>query len=303
MSAREDFEEHVMPSGAVCFYRESDHSYWPTIKPKSKKPDAEWSGCKPQFTGVSTVSSPFDFKPDGLMRWAAKTNGIGIAMLAAGALELDDADDIRAQLAWLDNERTIWSALEEAELTYNDLRDMRAEEGTNVHKHALHELATGSPVPAYDELTEAETGYAQGVVGFWLAHAPATLSAEQVVMDAELRVAGRLDLRARLQARCGRKRCPCRLLDLGDLFLADAKTSGYIPTKHHVQVVGYEHCAVVSGFEPTRAQWILQVDEQGGWELIPARATPEHFKTAVAAYRGAYEINKAAEADRKERLA
>lgn len=306
MSAREDFTEHVMPSGAVVFYREGDHSYWPSIKPKSKKPDAEWSGCRPQLTGISTVSAPFDFQPDNLMRWAAKTNGVGIAQLVADTIAGLDPQllsyDVATAFAWCDNERTIWQALEEAELTYADLKDRRAEEGTNVHKHALHALASGKPVPDYHELTEQEHGYAQGVADFWLAHMPEPLQAEQVVCSLELGVAGRLDLRCKLGALCGRPSCPCRfLIPNRHAALIDAKTSGYIPNKHHVQVAGYEWCAKVSGIGASQAQWILQVDEDGGWELVPVRATADHFKTAVAAYRGAAEIGKAAEADRKLR--
>lgn len=312
MSSREDFAEHVMPNGAVCFYRDSDHSYWPSIKPKSKKPDAEWSGCKPQLTGVSTVSGPFDFQPDNLMRWSARTNGIGIALLAADALALEDADDIKTALAWLEDHTTIWKALQEAGLTYEDLREQRADEGTNVHKHALYALASGKAVPDYDEMTAVEHGYAQGVAAFWLEHDPLPLQAEQVVIDLGLGVAGRFDLRARLRARCGRPKCPCQsmlLLAEGEtpptpgagLFMADAKTSGFIPTKHHVQVAGYEHCASVSGLGETEAQWILQVDPAGGWELIPCRANAEDFAIATYAYRRSARIAKDAKNDRKER--
>jgi hypothetical protein len=290
--------EHRMPSGASCFYRDSDHSYWLGIEPKKKRtPDGDWKGCG-RLTGVSTVANPFDFNPENLMRWAARTNGIGIAMLAAPALALDEADVMKAELAWLEDDRTIWRALEQARLTFNDVRDIAAERGTNVHKHALHALATGKTVPDYAELTEEEHGYAQGVASFWLEHDPEPLQAEQVVMDPDMSVAGRLDLRARLKARCRRPGCPCAEMPAGGVSLIDVKTSGYLPLKHHVQIAGYDHCAQTSGFGASDAAWILQVDAEGGWKLVPCRATREDFELAVNVYRRAAQIGNAARADR-----
>lgn len=294
-----DFERCEVPSGAVCYYRDSDHSYWRTIEPRRKRdPEGEWKGGG-RLTGVSTVSSPFDFNPDNLMRWAARTNGIGIAQLVNAAIEEDDPDP--PQIDWLRSHETIWTVLTEQGLTYADVRDARAEEGTNVHKHALYALATGKPVPDYHELTEAEQGYGAGVADFWLEHFPDPLSAETVVMDLELGVAGRLDLRTRLRARCGRSECACHTLPKNGIAMLDAKTSGFIPNKHHVQIAGYEKCARVSGLGESDAQWILQVDAEGGWELIPVRATARHFDLAVEVYRGSADISKAAKADRKER--
>ena len=305
MSTRDDYTEHVMPNGAVCFYRDDDHSYFTGIEPKKKRePEGEWKGCG-RLTGISTVSSPFDFNPENLMRWAAKTNGIGIAMLVGEALSADhDAETIRTQLAWLENDVTIWHALEASSLTFNDVREIAAERGTNVHKHSLYALAMGKSISDHEELTDDERGYAHGVEAFWLEHHPEPFQAEKVVMDTDLGVVGRFDLRCRLQAWCGRPRCPCRAVTVGkDMVMLDAKTSGFIPTKHHVQVAGYDWCAIQSGIGGSSAQWILQVDEHGGWELIPVRATAQDFMVAVDAYRRAGRINNAARADRKEREA
>lgn len=284
MSTRADFQEHEMPSGATCYYRDSDHSYWTDIKPKTKQPDSEWSGVG-RLTGVSTVSAPVDFRPDNLMRWSAKTNGKGIAMLAADALELDDAESIRDQLSWLSDADSIWRTLEAHSLTYEDLRDEAGERGTNVHVHALHELASGKPVPAYEEMTDEERGRARGVTEFWLEHDVQPLQAEQVVLDLELGVAGRLDLRC--------------ILD-GEPAIVDLKT-GFLALKHHTQLAGYEHCARVSALGETAAQYFLQVDEDGGYDLVPCRATVEDFIAAVDVYRRSGRIAKEAAADRRAR--
>lgn len=304
-----DFERHTMPNGAECFYRDSDHSYWLGIEPKAKgDPEGDWKGCG-RLTGVSTASSPFDFQPDALMRWAAKTNGIGVAELVQTTFDVCEGDptlNLRDELAWLLDPDSIWQALERDSLTFNDVRDQAAERGTNVHKHSLYELACGKPVSAHDAMTDEEQGYARGVEAFWLEHMPETFQAEKVVMDAELGVAGRLDWRGRLQARCGRLDCPCRFLPIvGDdhpaMLLLDCKTSGYIPTKHHVQVAGYDHCCRASGIGHSDQGWILQVDGDGGWEIVLGCAFPEDFEVAVDAYRRAAKIKSRARADRKAR--
>lgn len=85
------------------------------------------------------------------------------------------------------------------------------------------------------------------------------------------------------------------------MVLLDAKTSGYIPLKHHVQIAGYEHCCEVCGVGSCDAAWILQVDENGGWELAPGRATVEDFTQAVDVYRRAARVDREAKADRKAR--
>jgi hypothetical protein len=306
-----DFERHTMPNGSECWYRDSDHSYWLGVEPKRKRdPEGDWKGVG-RLTGVSTAASPFDFQPDALMRWAAKTNGIGIAELVNCALNMCDEDptlNLRDELTWLLDAETIWKALERDSLTFNDIRDQAAERGTNVHKHSLYELALGKPVSAHDEMTEDEQGYARGVEAFWLEHMPETFQAEKVVLDAELGIAGRFDWRGRLQARCGRPTCPCRAIqivgeDNPSMLLLDAKTSGFIPLKHHVQIAGYGHCCEVCGIGSCDAAWILQVDGDGGWELVPGQATAEDFMGAVDVYRRAARIDSAAKADRKIRAA
>jgi hypothetical protein len=291
-----DFEEHVLPSGQPVYYRDRDHSYWRDVEMRR----GEYGG-KGRLTGVTTVVAPYDWRPDNLMRWAAKSNGAGVAMLAAEALCCETLEEMRASLRWLETPESIWQALEDARATYEDLREEAGEKGTNVHKHALHELALGRPVPAYSEMTEQEKGFAGGIVAFFLDHDPETLQAEQVIADHDLGIAGRFDLRCIPRSRCEDRRCPCRQLMPGEIVLVDAKTSGYISLKAHAQLAGYEHGACVSGIGDSSAQWVLQVFEDGSYRLIPARATAEDFTVAVDLYRRAARIGRDIGADRRLR--
>lgn len=281
-------EPHQLPNGSHVFYRDSDHAYYREVVERK----AGWCG-KGRLTGVSTVTAPFDFKPDLLMKWAARMNGEGIAVLAAEGLSLEDADDMRSALRWLESAESIWGALLDAELTYEHLRDASAASGTAIHKHALHALSTGRPVPDLDVLSDEERGCAQGVMAFWLDCDPEPLQSEQVVADLELGVAGRLDLRCLLGA--GRYR--------GETVMVDAKSklgdSRYVPIKHHAQLAGYEHCARVCGVGESDRQLILLVDAEGGYELIEGQADAEDFGFGVEVYRRSARIGSAAKRARK----
>jgi hypothetical protein len=281
------FERHEMPNGTVVWYRDSDHSYWRDVKRNGQG----WSGTG-RLTGVSTVSAPLDFRPDNLLKWAARLNGEGIAILASDGLGCDDVDEMRASLAWLMSADAIWQALEDSELTFEHVRDRAAKRGTNVHKHALHALATGAPVPAFDRLTEEERGFARGVMAFWHELEPDPLQAEQVVWSERLGVAGRFDLRARLNGIYGGQSM------LGATCLVDAKTSGFISNKHHGQLAGYDLLARESGIGESERLLILQVDADGGYELLDAAATHEEFEDALRVYRAAGRIGKVARAAR-----
>lgn len=274
MSDYGDLIRHDMPSGAVVFYRDSDHSYWSEAKQKAGR----WSGSG-RLTGVSTVVAPLDFRPDNLMKWAAHLNGRGVAVLAAEGLSLEDADDMRAALGWLASADGVWQALADARLLFSDYRDDAGKRGTNVHEHSLHALASGQPVPKRDLLTEEEWGYARGVMAFWHVHEPEPLQYEQVVVSPTHGVAGRFDLRCRIG---------------GQTWLIDAKTSGYISNKHHAQIAGYDLLAVEAGFGQADRLAVLQVDADGGYELVPVAADHDDFLAALNVYRRAAAIGKRA---------
>lgn len=283
-----NLERHVMPNGGEVFYRDGDHSYWKGAK-ANPKAEGGFSGTG-RLTGISTVVAPYDWRPDNLMRWAARLNGEGVAALAAEGLSQDDMEDMRACLQWLTTGESIWQALEDARLLYDQARDDAATRGTNVHKHALQAMATGSVVPSRADLTDEEWGYARGVMAFWHETEPEPMFAEQIVCDPDLGVAGRFDLV-----------CELTFNGVRQLALVDAKTSGFIPVKHHSQLAGYRYCAEKCELlaDPVDCMLILQVDAQGGYELVPAEADDGDFLAAVDLYRRAARIQRECNATRK----
>lgn len=303
MSDFGEFEQHIMPSGATVYFRDKigdrpDHSYWSDVEMRKGV-----YGGKGRLTGVSTVVGPFDFRPDALLRWAAKSNGAGVAMLAAGAMSCETIEEMRAELRWLESPESIWNALVDAKATFEDIREQAAGRGTNVHKEALHAMALGRPVPGFGELTEEEKGYARGVLAFFHDHEPETLHAEQVIADLDLGIAGRFDWRGSFDARCDTDCCPCHLLLPGAIAMLDAKTSGYISNKAHVQLGGYEKGARVSGIGETDLQFILQLCEDGTYKLILSTGTAEDFAAALDVYRRSGRIGREANAARRLREA
>lgn len=274
------FEHHVMPSGAEVWFRSSDHAYFAGVKPDAAK---GYTGVG-RLTGVSTTVAPLDFRPDNLLKWAAHLNGRGVSILAADALSLEDADDMRSALAWLSSADSIWHTLSDARLLFSDFRESRATQGTNVHLHSLSALASGRPVPDRRMLTDEEWGYARGVMAFWHVMEPEPLQYEQVVVSHTHGVAGRFDLRCRIGP---------------ETWLIDCKTSGFIPAKHHGQLAGYDLLAIESGFGGADRLGVLQVDAQGGFELIDGQASHEDFLAALKVYRASGRINTAARRARK----
>mgnify|MGYP007071572955 CR=1 FL=1 len=265
------WELHTLPSGDTVAYHDPSHRYFRDVTD-----DGKGVG---RLAGVTTVIAPMDWRPDGLMSWAARLTRDGVAALAAEGLGLDDPDEIRSALSWLRSGETVDAALEDARLRYTDAKDDAARRGSNVHLHALHALAEGRPVPAFDDLTVEEIGYAKGVAGWWLDEQPEVIASEFLVADLELGVAGRPDLL-------------CRLRD-GRLAVVDAKTSGYVPAKFAVQLSAYAHLALISGYEAPEVGVILQVAEDGSHRAIPVELDHEDFFAALDVYRRAGRINGA----------
>ena len=275
-----------LPNGTRLYYRDEDHSYWRC------KPDG---GRSTRLTGVTTVIKPLDFRPDNLMRWAARTNGIGIARLVSDGLTMDDPEAMREALLWLNSAESIWATLEQKKLTYENVRDEAATIGTNVHRLSFAALARGEAVPSYDDMTEAERKFAAGVVKFWLDHSPEALQIEQIVCDPELGIAGRFDLRGRL-SECNDDLCPCAT----GISLVDAKTgSGYISTAAHAQLALYDYAATACGIGGSDNLYILKLSDQGDYELLEAQATDEDALVALDCYRRAARIGNSARKARK----
>lgn len=261
-----DFEVYTLPSGTTVAYRDRDHSYW-----------RETDGLKGsgRLAGVTTVIAPMDFRPDGLMAWAARLTREGVAALVAEWWQDDSQFEMDAR--WLHSGDSIDAALEAARLRYTDVRDDAATRGTNVHLLALHALASGRPVPDFTGMTEEEIGYAKGVAGWWLHESPQVIESEFLVADLDLGVAGRPDLL-------------CTLSD-GRVAIVDAKTSGYLSAKFAVQLSAYARLAVISGYTAPEVGIVLQVTPDGGFNAVEIELDEADFLAALDVYRRAGRIN------------
>lgn len=252
----------TLPNGTRCYYKDADHSYWRC------KPDG---GRGKRLTGVSTVCAPLDWKPDNLMRWVSSLTLEGVTRAFAGQEVPSDPHELLTRLRALS-------------LDWESIRDEAAERGTNVHEDMLHALATGEDIPDLHELPPDRRGYGQAVMKWWFDHDPKVLQAEQVVLHEEEGFAGRFDLRCEIQ---------------GVTHLVDLKTSGFIPTKAHAQLAGYDLGAIESGFGPSTCLVIVQVADDGTYRQLPVRAEHEDFLAAVRVYRAAGRIGGAAKKDRE----
>lgn len=272
----------VLPSGAGCYYVDRDHSYW------RLKADGD-RGTR--LTGVTTIAKVLDTDPSKLLAWAARTNGIGIAQLAAPVIaRLREGAAVAAEdLAWLESAQAIWTRLESEKLTFEDVREERAVVGTNVHELAFRALAAGKPVPDLDQLTDEERGYAEAVMAFWLDHDPAASHVEQIVVDPGGGVAGRFDFLGELRERCLDVGCPCH--DFLGPGILDAKT-GFVGPSSHAQIAGYWSLCETSGLPEPAWSAILRLAGDGTYRLERGQAGPEDFRHALAAYRAAGRIKR-----------
>lgn len=276
----------TLPAGHGCYYVDEGHEYW-RLK--------EDGGRGTRLTGVTTAVKTLDLSPDALMRWAARTNGIGIAQLVSPVLDaLEEAPDptLAVKLEWLRDHTTIWQTLEDEQLTYDDVKTAKGVVGTNVHELAFQALGVGKAVPDLDKMTPEERVRAQAVMAFFLDHDPQVHQVEQIVCDPELGVAGRLDLRCTLGSTCGDTLCPCN--GLKGPGIVDAKTGNYISAAAHAQLQGYRYLARVSGFGDSDWACLLKLREDGSYELVRAEGDQGDFLNAVATYRSAGRIDREA---------
>jgi len=271
-----DEEIIEMPSGDRLVYIDETHSYWRWNEKTGKKGR--------RLTGVTTAVKALDTDPSNLMRWAAKQQLIGASKLVE-AMGEDAAVELLA------DPDACWAELEARAWTYNDVRDRAASEGTNVHRQAFEALAQGDPMPDVTGLGAREIGLAQAISAFWFDHTPRADQVEQVLFSERLGVAGRADFIGEIEGFEGRG-------------VLDLKTGSYLGASAHAQVGGgYPLLAEESGYGPIEWAAMLQVREDGTYELVPAESSPEEFELAVLAYRAAGRINGAAGKARKQRQA
>jgi PD-(D/E)XK nuclease superfamily len=271
---------HETPAGAEVFYRDSDHSYWQAVAERR----GEWRGAGrvPGISGIGKALGGGD--PSGLMRWAARENGRGVAQLSR---ELDPLALAEA----LESHETIWDALTARGLTYEDLRDRRATEGSNVHERIFAALGRGEPVNLAD-LAEGERGFGRAAARFWYEEDPEPLAVERVIYDPGIGVAGRIDL-------LGRDRS-------GAVRLWDAKTSTadpgstFVNVAHHAQASGYAATLAAAGYPAPERATLIYLYPDGSYRPEEVEATAADFVVALAAYRASSEIGKRVRRARRE---
>lgn len=315
--------EVVLPSGEGCYYVEvcsahqqegytrgadgcnTCHSYWRRKADDDKK---DPGGRGRRLTGVTTITKVLDLDPKHLLRWAARTNGIGIARLAGPVVRTlangEGSPAMAEEILWLCDHEAIWRELTEHEMTYDDVRDAKAVVGTNIHEQVFQVLGSGQPMFALTGLTDQEKGYARGVMSFFLDHDPQASHVEQIVVSNELGVAGRLDFLGTLDRTCDDPLCPCQDYAPGRLpGVVDAKT-GYVGEAAHAQVQGYRGMAQRGGLAP-EVGWgaILRLFEDGTYQLVRGQGEPDDFELATRMYRRIGAIGSADEKERKARRA
>lgn len=161
------------------------------------------------------------------------------------------------------------AAAAKAGMEWFERKDRRATEGTNVHEKVLEILSAGERIPSLADVTDAERGYAQGVIAWWSAVNPEAIASEQVVYSPEYRFAGRVDLIAEIRQQ---------------RTVVDLKT-GFIGESAHAQLAAYRLAADESGFGPIDAALILKVYEDGTYAAFPGLSAPEDFVRGLEVYR------------------
>jgi hypothetical protein len=268
-----------LPSGDSLWFYEEDHSYWRHNEETGKRGR--------RLSGVTTVCKPLDYNPENLIRWAAETQCKGIAELYLR--------EPAEYLHWLTDPSLMWRRLNDEGLTYDKVRDLAGDQGTNVHVLAFEALARDKPGVDFTGFDGREKALAAAVAKFWFDHEPKASQVEQVVYSERLGVAGRLDFKGRLLAQCDNPVCFCQDLRLDHPGVIDLKTGGFISCAAHAQVGGgYPLLAEESGFGPSGWAAILQVFDDGHYEFFKAEGSPEAFEAAVETYRHAGKINGAA---------
>lgn len=261
-------KEHTMPDGSVVYFNKEKHVY-KLINEKTGKPTV-------RIPGVSTVASAFPDRPDGLMYWTESQTIEGILTL----LEEEERQYIPISV---DGLRKL---LDDRGLRYCNERDRAASRGTAIHEQILEALATGEDIPDLECLEEDERGYGQAVMKFWIDHNPQVLQAEQITFYKDWEVAGKFDLRAKIN---------------DEIWLIDAKTSNKVRAREHVQIEGYEllnrYCRIGS----SDRRILLHLSSDGTYELIESEATGEDFQVALSAHFRKKGLDRALYAAEKQR--
>jgi len=182
---------------------------------------------------------------------------------------------MREALSWLRDAESIGAALSDAGMGGDEVRDEAGRRGTRTHRHAFEALASGMPVPAFDEFLPGEEGFARAVAGWWFDKQPLPVHSELVVADVDLRIAGRFDL-SYLDAN-------------GHTVLVDLKTgkpSKTWPAQLSLYAMFYERC----GFGRIDRMEVVVAREDGSYLPLPIERHDAEALATVTCYRASGQL-------------
>lgn len=249
----------ILPSGTRI-------DFWDEVGLDGQPQRRRYTVDDEKATSISTVAKALDTNPTGLMYWAAGLTCEGVAEMA----------EIKPDLTWVGSGDSIQRELREHDLTWPQVRDQTAKRGSSVHELIFAALGEGRRAPSLSDLTEDERGYGQAAMRWWRDRDPEPLQVEAMTANPELGVAGRFDLRAKIE------------IDGRKVFaLVDAKTreKGRARLGDHVQLAGYESCNVHSEIGGSDCQLALLLLPDGTYREVWGQATLDDFETAATALR------------------
>lgn len=171
-------------------------------------------------------------------------------------------------------------------LSTNHVRDQAGARGKGVHQ-AAENYAETQVIPDPQDFHPSERGYVRSLAHFLTEEQPEILDTEVIVGSKRHGYAGTYDTRGVL---------------FGKSCLLDYKTSKRVYDSHHLQLAAYEVAAKEMGAEPTEAQYVIRLGEDGDYEVVESKATELQWLAALNHYRSLKELQESLK-KRKKRVA
>ena len=273
----------VTPSGLGIYYQSGPKRLYRIFSdPETVKSAVDmWQ----EVPSASTVLEVLE--KGGLSWWGMKVGVQGVATLLQKC-NSPEATDRLLSLLHTDAVDQVVEDLKGQKLTVNHVKGQAADRGTNVHT-ALELYAESGVFPDPELYPENEAGYVRGLVAFLKDTKPEVEHSELMVAST-VGYAGRFDLVARLQggqyvSKCYPKRSSIvDVLEPGQRFLLDLKTSKSVYPSYHLQLAGYEGAMEECGYGTVDQTAVVRVTADGKYELVPGRSTPDQFASVLDVY-------------------
>ncbi len=245
-------------------YRDASHRYWIWPDGRTEAATVERLNREPVIS-VTSALSILD-KP-ALRRWQGNEDATAVL-----GLERD------GELRGVPTDKAIYVARERG-YGAEALRDKGGARGTAVHE-ALRLWCAEQKIPNLSDYPDETRGYVQAMCDFLVVEQPEPIIVERIVGSPRYGYAGRLDLIGMLK---GKRAC----LD------AKTGTNAGLYREAHTQLVGYEETFPECGIEPVEESWVLELREDGSWELRRGLGRPEHWFAVLEAHKQMRALEKA----------